>query len=226
MADRVNHVLGSVPERPRRLRDGGCVIFNSAQGSCDLARSNVAPPDLRSRCEPGGTSRPVGEAGQLCRRRAWQSTAEACFVLTSVFRVDFVGGDPWRVIDEDDETVFVGIRRRVEDWLDFLENGYVETLRFVFSLATAARATVHHWRAGRRPKSLGFGPPACGESPLERESVARCRTCGVECAVWPGRLRSCFTTWYRVVRYVSHRESQRPIRERLGSVDRTFRSTV
>ena len=39
-----------------------------------------------------------------------------------VFRVEFVSGDQWKVIDAHDESVFVGTMREVEDWLDYHDN--------------------------------------------------------------------------------------------------------
>ena len=46
-----------------------------------------------------------------------------------VFRVEFVSGDQWKVIDEGDETLFVGTKSQVEDWLDFQENQRAQPMR-------------------------------------------------------------------------------------------------
>jgi hypothetical protein len=39
-----------------------------------------------------------------------------------VIQIAFIFGDQWQVIDADNETVFVGTKAQIEDWLDWLEN--------------------------------------------------------------------------------------------------------
>jgi len=39
-----------------------------------------------------------------------------------MYRIEYVVGDHWSVIDARDRTVFVGTKQRVENWLDLQEN--------------------------------------------------------------------------------------------------------
>lgn len=39
-----------------------------------------------------------------------------------MYRIQPVTGDQWTIVDERDESVFVGTLKQCEDWLDFQEN--------------------------------------------------------------------------------------------------------
>jgi hypothetical protein len=44
-----------------------------------------------------------------------------------MFRVEPTQGDQWRIVDENDNTVFVGTMREAEEWLDCRDNAFRQT---------------------------------------------------------------------------------------------------